>query len=189
MFVQGVGLVLDQAIYDTISFAIAATTGQFFTVPYGGILTGAVVKDWQHTNLVQASRLESGYKFQVKGIGFFVKEKATRVTPADIQNFQEGYMRFVIADTVVLTLPLAMCPNGGAELVETAAATTVAATTLDNWTRGLSSVQNYYPMHENPIELSPQQTFRVDIGGCAAFAAESQFTCFLKGTLVRPVVG
>jgi len=189
MFVSGVGLVIDQAIYDTVSFAIAATTGQFFTVPYGGILTGAITKDWQHTNLVQAARLESGYKFLIKGLGFFIKEKATAATPADIRNFQEGFMRLIIADTVLLTLPVAMCPNGGSELVETAAATTVAATTLDNFTRGISAVQNYYPTAENPIELSPQQTFRIDIGGCAAFAAETQVTCFLKGTLTRPVVG
>jgi len=87
------------------------------------------------------------------------------------------------------TIPLAMAPSGGCELVQTAAATTVAATTLENYTRGLSAVQNFYAMLENPLELSPQQTFRIDIGGCAGMIAESQFTCFLKGTLTRPVVG
>lgn len=189
MFVPNVGLVIDQVIYDTLSFAIGATTGQYFTVPYGGILTGAVTKDWNHTNLVQASRLEAGYKFIVKGIGFFVKEKATAVTTVDIRNFQEGYCRLIVADSVLLTIPIAMAPGGGAELVQTAAATTVAATTLENYTRGLAAVQNFYPMLENPLELSPQQTFRVDIGGLGAMIAESQFTCFLKGTLTRPVVG
>jgi len=189
MFVQGIGLLLDQAIYDTINFAAAATTGQYFTVPYGGVLVGAVNKDWQHTNLVQASRLEAGYKFTIKGIGFFTREQSTRVTAADIQNFQEGYMRLIIADTVMITLPLALVPNMGGELVNTSTATTAAATTLENFTRGLSSNQNYYPMLENPIELSPQQTFRVDIGGCGAFVAASTFTCVLRGTLTRPVVG
>lgn len=188
MYVPNVGLLIDQPIYDTINMAIGATTGQFFTVPFGGAI-GAGVKDWNHTNLVQASRLEANYKFLIKGISFHVKETATRATPIDIQNFQEGWARLIIGDTVVLTVQIQMAPNGGAELVETAAATTVAATTLDNWTRGLASIQNYLPLAENPLELSPQQTFRVDIGACGAMIAATQFTCVLRGVLTRPVVG
>jgi len=188
MYVPNVGLVVDQPIYDTIELAPTATAGQFFTVPFGGAI-GAAVKDWNHTNLVQASRLEANYKFLIKGISFHVKEKATAVTPVDIHNFQEGWARLIIGDTVVLTIQIQLAPNGGAELVETAAATTAAATTLDNWTRGLSSIQNYLPLAENPLELSPQQTFRVDIGACGAMIAASQFTCVLRGTLTRPIVG
>lgn len=183
----GAGLQLEQPIYDTINLAAAATSGTFFTTPYGGTLVGATTKGYQHTNLVQASRLDTGYTLVVDAISFWFPETATRQTEADIRAVQSGYFQFSISDTIFLTIPIAMIPNGGAELV--LVSNIAAAATEYQLNKGQSVSQNRFYLRA-PIKIDPQQTFKATIGGFhTAPVAASQVSCALWGLLTRPVVG
>ena len=183
----GAGLQLEQPIYDTINLAIAATTGTFFNVPFGGILVGTTTKGYQQTNLVQASRLETGYTMVVDAISVWFPETATRQSEVDIRAVQSGYFQLQIADTIFLTVPLAMIPNGGAEL--NLVSNIAAAATEYQLDKGVQATQNRFYLRQS-ITLNPQQTFKAVIGGFhTAPAAATQVSCALWGILTRPVVG
>jgi hypothetical protein len=185
--VPRVGLELEQPYYDTISLAVAATTGTFFTVPFGGILVGAVVKGYEHTNLIQAGRLETGYSLNVDAISIWFPETATRASEADIQGIQSGYFQLSMSDTIFLTVPIAMIPDGGAELIMFS--NIAAAVTEYQLNKGQGVTQNRFYLRK-PIPINPQQTFKAVIGGFhTAPAAATKISCALWGVLIRPVVG
>jgi len=183
----GAGLELEQPCYDTISLAIAATTGTFFTVPFGGLLVAGVPKGYEHTNLIQASRLETGYTLNVDAISIWFPEMAARATEVDIQALQSGYFQLQISDTVFLTVPIAMIPDGGAELIMFSNITPAATEYQLN--KGQGVTQNRFYLRK-PILINPQQTFKAVIGGFhTAPAAATKIACALWGVLTRPVVG
>ncbi len=183
----GAGLRLEQPIYDTINLAIGATSGNFFTVPYGGILVGTTPKNYQQTNLVQASRLDTGYTMEVDAISIWFPETATRQSQVDIRAVQSGYFQLRISDTIFLTVPLAMIPNGGADLLLFSNITPAA--TEFQLGKGTPVTQNRFYLREK-ITLNPQQTFYATIAGFhTAPAAATQVSCALWGILTRPVVG
>ena len=109
MQVPGTGLVIYQPIYDTINLAIGATSGTFFQVPLGSILVGTTPKNYQHTNMVQAGRLDTGYSFEIDGLAVWFPETATRSTQVDIRAVQSGFLQLSIQDTQIFTVPLCIC--------------------------------------------------------------------------------
>lgn len=186
MLVKNVGLVLDQPYYDTVSIAAAATSATFFQTPFGGTLVGTTLKDYSHTNLIQAGRLETNYVLEVDGISIHVKETATRATAADIRAIQTGSFIFTLSNTTILTLPIALIPNGGAELV--LFSNIAPAATEYALNKGVSAHQNRY-MLKYPVTIDPQQTFQVTLQNFGTIAAATQVTVVLWGKLTRPVVG
>jgi len=182
----GAGLELEQPYYDTISLAGAATTGTFFTVPFGGILIGVIAKGYEHTNLIQAGRLETGYSLNVDAISIWFPEAATRASELDIQAVQSGYFQLSISDTIFLTVPIAMIPDGGAELVMFS--NIAVAVTEYQLNKGQGVTQNRFYLRK-PILINPQQTFKAVIGGFHTGIASTKLSCALWGVLTRPVVG
>lgn len=183
----GAGLQLEQPIYDTISLAIAATSGNFFSIPFGGIIVGTTPKNYQHTNMIQAGRLDTGYTMVVDAVSLWFPETATRQTQVDIRAVQSGFFQLQISDTIFLTVPMSMIPNGGAEL-QLFSNITPAATEFQ-LDKGVQATQNRFYLRQS-ITLNPQQTFTARIGGFhTAPAAATQVSCALWGILTRPVVG
>lgn len=182
----GAGQQITQPYYDTINLPIGATSGSFFSVPFGGVLVGTTLKNFQHTNFVQAGRLETGYWLLIKALSLWFPETATRQTQADIRAVQSGFFQLRISETDFLTVPVAAIPNGGAEL-QLSSNITPAATEFQ-LDKGVQAHQNRFYL-DSPIVLNPQQTIKATISGFhTAPAAATQVSVMLWGTVERPVV-
>lgn len=178
----------NQPLYDTIELAAAAVAGSFFTVPYNGILTGAVLKNSSHTNLIQAGRLEIGNEMMVNALSLYfpsTNDAGALPTQADIRAIHSGNLRWIMGgSTEVLKVPVALVPCGGAELV--LFSNEVAAVGLWGMTRGLSAIQNRFPLPE-PYLVKSQETIEVIIENMDTIAAPTWVTLVLWGTQARPV--
>ena len=178
--------VLDQPIYDTIQLAVAAAqVVHFFTVPLNGALTAAANKTYEHTNLVQAGRLESGNQLHVTGLSFFAKQLASggaAPTLADLTALYSGWIQFNVGQVSYLRLPIAMIPNGGAEPVPTgngAAASTHLA-------HGISAISNRFHF-KNPFTIEADEAIDVEFHVTAAVAAVTDVVFVIWGDYERPL--
>jgi hypothetical protein len=179
--------IIDQPVYDTVQVPISANAQDidFFQIQYGGLLAAGVPKGWNHTNLVQAGRLEGGHELEVTSLSWYFQEQATPAAQADIRLIQQAAMIFYISNQEFLKVPAALIPNGGAELV--LHSNEVAAAGLYTMTRGHVVHQNRL-MLVNPITILDQESFRVRFEDIAAgVAAVTNITFVLWGNYKKPV--
>lgn len=174
----------DQPIYDTVQLAVAATqTVNFFAVPFGGVLAGAILKNFAHTNLTLASVLERGTTMRVTGYSMCLREVAAGsvVAPSliDARNISNGSLRFTLGQVVYYTAASNMVPNGGAELYLNDTATVHVG-------RGLSTWQNRIHL-QYPIDIDEQEQIGVQLVVNTAIAAVTDVMFVLWGTQYRPV--
>jgi len=188
-FVEGKGLVYTQPVYDTVHIPAAGTVANFFTIPQGQVLTGAILKNNAHTNLVQAGRLELGNELKVTAITAYVRQSTQAgalPTIADIKAVFAGDWRFVIGGaTQFLVIPAQNVPAGPAGYVF---ASDVGAANPTGFylTNGIPAFQNKFILDE-PIVLKNQESFTMILENFDVVAAPVQITCVLWGTYLRPV--
>ena len=186
--VAGKGLVYTQPLFDTVHLAAAAVRGSFFTVPRGGILTAAVLKDNRHTNLVQAGRLEPGNELQCNAVSMHIRQSiqaGALPTDADIRAVFAGNIRFMIGGaTEFLILPCQMIPSAGADFVFFS--NIVAAATEFYLAKGVQAIQNKFYL-DQPITLRSQESIEVILENMDTIAAAVHVVFVLWGTAIRPV--
>jgi hypothetical protein len=168
--------------------AAAATRGSFFTNPKGGILTGAVLKDDRHTNLVQAGRLEMGNEFKANAVSLHIRQSVQAgalPTVADIKAVSAGNMRLLMGGaTEYLKSPCCLIPSGGADFVHMS--NIAAAVTEFSLTRGVAVTQNRFYLDE-PIVIRSQESFEIILENMDAIVAPVHAVFVLWGTYLRPV--
>lgn len=173
----------DQPLYDTVQLAAVATqTVQFFAVPLGGILAGAVAKTFAHTNLTLAGVLERGITMRVTGYSLALRETAqggAAPTLADARAVSIGSVNFTLGQVTYYRAATAMIPNGGSELYLNDTATVHVG-------RGISSWQNRIHL-TNPIDIDDQENISVTVTLNATVAAVTDIMFVLWGTQWRPV--
>lgn len=186
--VQGKALIYTQPYYDTLAFPISAAgalQAQFFAVPFGGALTAAINKNFRHTNLVQAGRLERGNQLRIGAmtLAFPVTAEAGALpTVADKRAVRAGNIRLVFGgDTNYLTVNAAEIPQGAAGEVVVDA--TVALNDIQN---GVPVVQNKFWFDEE-MNLASQESVSVFLENMDAIAAVTEVRITLWGTATRPV--
>lgn len=179
----GSKFVFDQPIYDTVQLtAVATQTLNFFSVPLGGALTAAIVKNFTHTNMTQSGTLERGTTMRITGYSLFLRELAAggaAPTLADARAVSNGNVIFSLGRVSYYTVASAMIPNGGAELYLNDTATVHVG-------RGLSTWQNRIHL-ANPIDIDEQELIGVQIQLNTAIAAVTDVAFVLWGTQWRPV--
>lgn len=183
----GVQNSIDQPLYDTVEIT-AATAGTYsaFVNPFGTAI-GAAVKGYQHTNLLQAGRLEAGWEFTVKGISANVKDlnaAGARVTLADYLTVMMSDLNFQIGQVSILRIPLIAVPPASGEF--NYFSNIVAAATEYKTTHGVVAYQNRFHM-KNPIIIQEQEMIQMDVNVPVATVAAVQVMIVLWGTLNRPV--
>ncbi len=186
----GVENQITQPIYDTVQLPIAAVaqTASFFVVPLNGILAGAVVKTYSHTNLVQAGRLEKGLELTIKGISFFVRDTATGgavVSFADyLSVYNISHLNLLIGQQSFFRMTLPHIAPAAAE-INYFSNIVAAATEFKAW-KGIGTVKNYFPL-DNPLVLEDQESIQVDVEIESAIVAVTDITLMLHGDMTRPV--
>lgn len=188
MRLAGVENLLTQPIYDTVQLAAGAgQTVSFFSVPLNGVLAGAVLKTYAHTNLVQAGRLEKGVELTIEAVSFSIRESiaaGTRVTKADyVGIMQASHLNFTIGDTTFLRLPLHSLPPGNSEN-QYFSNIAAAATEFQN-NHGVGSIHNRMPI--SPVVLEEMETIRVDLFVGYTVVAVTDVSLILWGKMTRPV--
>lgn len=186
--VPGKGLLYTQPYYDSIIIPAAAAgafVGQFFQVPFGGLIAAGVPKTFRHTNLVQAGRLETGNELQIGAVSMHwpvTAEAGALPTVADKRATRSGNVRLVFGgDTEFLKVPTALIPQAGAGEVVVDA--TVA---LNDVQPGVPVIQNRFYLEE-PLVLKAQESIAVFIENMDAVVAPTELCCVLWGTSLRPV--
>lgn len=179
----GTKFVYDQPVYDTVQLAAVATqTVNFFSVAFGGIIAGAVTKNFTHTNMTTPGVLERGTTMKVTAYSLFLRELAVggaAPTLADARAVSNGNIIFSLGRTSYYTVASAMIPNGGAELYLNDTATVHVG-------RGLSTWQNRIHL-ANPIDIDEQELINVSLQLNSAVAAVTDVCFVLWGTQWRPV--
>jgi hypothetical protein len=186
--VPGKGLVYSQPFYDTIiapAAAAGAFVGQFFAVPFGGLIAAGVAKNYRHTNFVQAGRLETGNELQIGAVTMhfpITAEAGALPTIADKRALRSGNIRLRFGgDTEFLKIPTTLLPSAAAgEIVVDA---TVAANDVQN---GVQAIQNKFFLDEALI-LRAQESVSVFIENMDAIVAPTSVCFVLWGTAIRPV--
>lgn len=186
---KGVSNNITQPIYDTVQLAAAANqTVSFFAVPFGGLLAAGIIKDYRHTNLVQAGRLEKGLEIEIEAMSLIVKQKidaGTIVTWADYQMiYNESHLNLQIGQVSFLRLPLTQVPPAAGE-TNYFSNITPAATEFKA-SKGLGSINNVFKF-TNVLILEDQESIQVDlfVGGTPGAICDVQLV--LWGTQTRPV--
>jgi hypothetical protein len=186
---KGVKNSLTQPIYDTMQLAVAAgQTVSFFSVPFGGAFTAAIVKDYRHTNLVQAGRLEKGLEIEIEALSFIVKNEvdaATAVAWADYTMiYNSSHLNLQIGQVSFLRLPLTQLPPGPGETDYYS--NIAAAVTEFKAGKGIGSINNVFKL-PNVLILEDQESIQVDlfVGGTPSAVTDVQLV--LWGTQTRPV--
>ena len=189
MYVQGKGFVYTQPLFDTIHIAAGAPAlaAQFFTVPVGGVI-GAGVKNFSHTNMIQAGRLETGNELKVNALSFYFQNNISAgaiPTVADMKAVCQGNIRWLVGgSTEILKIPVIMIPNGGASFVHMS--NIAAAVTEFNLTNGVSAVQNRYYLDE-PYVIKANEAIEVWLENMGTVVAATRVTMVLHGTAIRPL--
>lgn len=190
MRLDGASLEITQPIYDTVQAAVVAGPQQinFFAVPIGGIMAGAVVKTRAQTNIVQAGRLERGNQITIQAISAFVRETAVggaRRTWADYEAFYNNtHFNIQLGQKTWLRATAAHIPSGGAELQYFS--NIVAAATEYEINHGIGSWGNVWQM-QHPVILEENESIQVECNIGDAIAAVTDITFVLWGQLLRPV--
>lgn len=184
--VRGTANRLTQPIYDTIQIAVAATSGTFFAIPFGGTFFGSTLKTYAETNLVQAGRLERGVALDITDISLHIPSDIVQATQLNIRAFNSGHFRLIMGgQTTFLDAPTAVIGNAGAELVLFSNIT--AAVTEFQLNRGVSVAINKFHL-TYPLRLGEQESIQVEVDNFDPIvAAVLNVTCMLWGAYVRPV--
>lgn len=186
--VPGQGLVYSQPYYDTIILPAAlagAVVGQFFAVPFGGLIAAGIQKNYRHTNFVQAGRLETGNELQIGAITLhfpITAQAGALPTVADKRAVRSGNIRMLFGgDTEFLKIPTILVPAGSAgEVVSD------ATVSLNDIQPGVPVIQNKYYLDE-PLVLRAQESISIFIENMDAITAPISVCFVLWGTAVRPV--
>ncbi len=188
MQVLGAKNLITQPIYDTVQLAAAAGAYNFFAVPMGGILAGAVVKTYAHTNLVQAGRLEKGIDMTITAVSMYLRNTATGgaiVSMVDYETFYNNSdINVQIGQVSFLRLPAQEVPPGVGE-TQLFSNITPAATEF-KMNHGTSNIFNTYKL-ENPLVLEDQESIAVTVTVGTALAAVTDLTIVMHGQQTRPV--
>ena len=189
---QGTSLLHTQPVYDSIILPIAlagVAVGQFFAIPWAGLIAAAVPKTWRHTNLVQAGRMERGNEIQIDSLSMFfprTAEAGAFPTMADMDAVRAGAMRLRFGgDTDFLKVPIAAIPNGGMGITYSTDAA-LAAEVNFAYNNGVSVAQNRFYLNQ-PIVLEEQETIGITFEDMDAIVAPIEVTFFLWGPNIRPV--
>lgn len=181
---------LTQPIYDTVQLAVAAGAQQvtFFAVPLNGVLAGAVLKTYAHTNLIQAGRLEKGLEITITGLSFYVRNIAAGgAAPSLVDTFaiyDHTDVNLQIGQTTFLRCVASEIPSGGASL--NYFSNIAPAATEFKVTHGLSAHRNIFAL-AHPLILEDQESISVVCTVNAAIVAVTDIVFVLWGQLTRPV--
>jgi len=173
-------------LYDTDDLQAAATAQvRFFQVPVGQLNASAAVKTEADTNLTQAGQLANPQMFDLFGFQF---ETEPQVVVADqVLVYQRGVFEFSFGtQRIWLQVPLSRIPQGPSQYI-TAAATTVAATTIQSAVWGSPSVREYYPFVKPdgaPYRIKATETFQ-----CRTFWPSAAITASAVTTLRTFMIG
>jgi len=188
---HGTSLMYTQPIYDSIILPIAAAgvaVGQFFAIPWAGLIAAAIPKTWRHTNLVQAGRMERGNEIQIDSLSMFfprTAEAGAFPTMADMDAVRAGAMRLRFGgDTDFLKIPIAGIPNGGMGVTYSTDAA-LAAEINFTYNNGVPVTQNRLHLGQ-PIVLQEQETIGITFEDMDAIVAPIEVTFFLWGPNIRP---
>jgi hypothetical protein len=178
---------ITQHLYDTILLPIGAVGGTFFTVPFGGLLVAGIAKNNRHTNLLQASRLESGVYVDVDSISMHLPqtpEAGALPLQADVRAVFSGNIRIVFGGVrEFLRLPAAMIPCGGANF--TFFSNIAPAATEYYLSNGVPATQNRLSLM--PFRIEEGETIQVVLENCDAMTAATEVTFVFWGQMNRPV--
>jgi hypothetical protein len=180
---------LNQPVYDTVQLAAAAAqTVTFFAVPRGGALTAALNKGYEHTNLIQAGRLEEGLSLEIEAVSFSIRNEVKAATAAVWADYtliyNTGHINLLMGQVTFLRLPLTLIPPGPQETNYFSNITPAATEFKAN--KGLGSINNVFHM-PNTLILEPNESIQVDlyVDGTVSAVTDVQFT--LWGVQTRPV--
>lgn len=185
----GTSYKLDQPIYDTVQLAAAAgpLTYSFFTVPQGGVMAGAVVKDYAHTNMIQAGTLERGTTFLLRGLSLSISETAVggaRPTLADNIIVYGGDVTLRLGQREFGHWQTRYLNSAGQELQYFS--NIAAAATEFHVNRGVSHVENYRKLNY-PLQIEEQEQIQVLLRIPGTIGAVTDVTITLHGDMTRPV--
>ena len=188
MRVLGVENLLTQPVYDTVQCAaVAGQTVSFFSTPLNGVLAGAVLKTYAHTNIIQAGRLEVGIELQIESISLSIKPTiaaGTAVTLVDYRAlYQATHLNFQIGQVSFLRIPAFFLPAANSE--NQYQSNIAAAATEFSSNHGLGSINNRFAIQ--PVVLEPQETIQVDMFVGGTLAAVMDVCLVLWGRITRPV--
>lgn len=189
MRLPGVKNQIDQPVYDTVQLAaVAGQTVNFFQIPLGGIIAGAVLKNYGHTNMVQAGRLEKGLELTIKAVSLHVKETAVggaRVTFANYTAiYNNSFIRLNIGQVSFLDVYAQAVPPASCE-VDYFSNIAAAATEFKS-THGAGSYFNKFVL-DNPLVLEDQESIGVQLTLADTLAAVTDVMVILWGSMTRPV--
>lgn len=185
---QGVSNVLDQPLYDTIQLAASANqVASFFSIPFGGALTGAINKSYLHTNLIQAAQLEKAVSFEIKALSFIIKNEIAAGTAVEWADYtmiyNTSWLEVLIGQQWFLKLPLTQLPPGPGETQYRSNIT--AASTEFKAFKGDGSFFNRFVLN-NPLVLEDQESFQVDLHVEGTPSAVTDCMMVLWGNYSRP---
>lgn len=181
---------LTQPVYDTVQLAVAAGAQQvtFFAVPLNGVLAGAALKTYAHTNLIQAGRLEKGLELVITGLSFYIRNIAAGgAAPSLVDSFaiyDHTSINLEIGQKSFLRCLASEIPSGGASL--NYFSNIVAAATEFKVNHGLGAHRNIFKF-EHPLILEDQESISVVATVNSAIAAVTDIVFVLWGQLTRPV--
>lgn len=177
---------LRNPLYDT-DFIQAAATNQmrFYQTPQGQNNLSAAVKTEKDTNLTIGGQLANPQMFDMFGFQFEAQADAARADKLLVYN--TGVAEFSFGTTRIwLQQPVTRVPTGP-QLVTTAAATTVGATTIQDTIFGSASVKEYLPFvkpNGAPYRIKATETFQMRLfwpSGAVTPSAVTQLRWFIVG--------
>jgi preprotein translocase subunit SecY len=162
--------VVDLKVYDDFSVAAStpAVSVNLFQIPIG-----QSSKTLADTSLVQAGQLEGGQAFRVRAIELKVLPTVAFVDA--VAFAQNCTLNFTISSGRTYgQYPLAFLPGGSVPIVN-AAATTVAATTIESVSQGFPSVGNVLPL-QYPVTIGDGEHFSWKLDVQVPFSTSSTGT-------------
>jgi hypothetical protein len=185
----GVGRQVSQPIYDTVQLAaVAGQTVSFFQVPVGGVLAGAVLKTYAHTNLTRAGSLSKGIVMEITGLSFAIKPTiaaGTAITLVDYRAiYQASHLNLMINNTTLFRIALNLTAPANAE--NQYFSNIAAAATEFQSNHGLGASSNYYKF-DYPLGLEDLMNIQVDLFVGGTVAAVNDVMLVLWGTQEQPI--
>lgn len=178
-----------QPYYDTVQIAAGVVSVDFFVNPYGGILGTPAVKGKAQTNMIQSGMLEKGHSLVVQAISMYphTKQPSGGGVQADVIAVNSGAFTLWIQQTIFLECPCAFIPEAGAVLLYNDEAANAAGGAQQVHSLA-GNVMNAFPIDQKPIEITPQQSFRVTISEMPTLTNSTNWVVVLWGVLSKGVV-
>jgi hypothetical protein len=187
---------LQQPLYDTEIIPAAGTPIElvFFQRQLGQTTAfGGVTKTEAETNIQQPGQLANPLEFSLFG---FLFEVMPATALADFQNIYtaSAFIFTYTGNRVYLSIPTMRIPQGVSPECFAAAATTVAATTINNLAvhNGVGHVSNFYKftIGRSALRIRPTESFQVRVrwpNGAPTITAPTRLRVYITGLQWTPL--